>query len=485
MFMSICCLCGHSPNYLYMNDLESLVDISHEFDLDLDHSEEEEEEEEEEISLLFDEKSAQEFIENTLLLMDQFIQDNPKLITEPTFYENFEYEIQEIVYSSLEPLKPKPDIWFEWNQIDELFKEEINLLLEKIFEIFFTTIYPRRSFERSIILKYINEPQKQIIERKIRLLKNKPQPVQRTKEWYEFRYQLITASNAYKAFESQAMKNQLIYEKCHPLTTNFVTTGQININTTLHWGQMCEPLSVMFYEREYRTRVDDFGCIQHETYSFLGASPDGINIDPTNHRYGRMLEIKNIVNREIDGIPKKEYWVQMQLQMETCDLDECDFLETKFTKYDSESDYFADDTNDKCVIMYFANGEGNPKYIYQPLYLLDQPIEEIEIWQEKQMEEGEKQGLNWIMNIYLKLEIMSCVLVTRNRRWFQDNVHELDAIWRIIEQERETGYDHRASNKREKRSQSITNEVDSKEAGGCFILLNKETGKTSVRLPTF
>lgn len=281
------------------------------------------------------------------------------------------------------------------------------------------------------------------------------------------------------------MKNQLIYEKCHPLTTNFVTTGQININTTLHWGQMCEPLSVMFYEREYRTRVDDFGCIQHETYSFLGASPDGINIDPTNHRYGRMLEIKNIVNREIDGIPKKEYWVQMQLQMETCDLDECDFLETKFTKYDSESDYFADDTNDKCVIMYFANGEGNPKYIYQPLYLLDQPVQEIEIWQEKQMEEGEKQGLNWIMNIYLKLEIMSCVLVTRNRRWFQDNVHELDAIWRIIEQERETGYDHRASNKREKRSQSITNEVDGKEAGGCFILLNKETGKTSVRLPTF
>ena len=29
-----------------------------------------------------------------------------------------------------------------------------------------------------------------------------------------------------------------------------------------------------------------------------------------------MLEIKNPVSREITGIPKEEYWIQMQLQME-------------------------------------------------------------------------------------------------------------------------------------------------------------------------
>ena len=44
----------------------------------------------------------------------------------------------------------------------------------------------------------------------------------------------------------------------------------------------------------------------------LGASPDGINTDKTSQLYGRMLEIKNIVNREINGIPKSEYWIQMQ-----------------------------------------------------------------------------------------------------------------------------------------------------------------------------
>jgi hypothetical protein len=49
-----------------------------------------------------------------------------------------------------------------------------------------------------------------------------------------------------------------------------------------------------------------------------------------------MLEIKNVVSREITGIPKPEYYVQMQLQMEVCDLEECDFLETKLISHSVE-----------------------------------------------------------------------------------------------------------------------------------------------------
>ena len=54
-----------------------------------------------------------------------------------------------------------------------------------------------------------------------------------------------------------------------------------------------------------------------------------------------MVEIKNIVNREITGRPKEEYWIQTQIQMEVCDLDECDFVETRFKEYDSKEDYDA------------------------------------------------------------------------------------------------------------------------------------------------
>jgi hypothetical protein len=174
-----------------------------------------------------------------------------------------------------------------------------------------------------------------VIDR-LELLAHVPQAEQRTKEWYETRHRLITASNAYKAFEPDSARNQLIYEKCQPLKYDEMEDPEnkkfelVNIDSPMHWGQKYEPVSVMYYENLFSTEVSEYGCIQHETYKFLGASPDVIVSDPVLPRFGRMLEIKNIVNRDIDGIPKKEYWIQMQLQMETCDLNECDFLECSF-----------------------------------------------------------------------------------------------------------------------------------------------------------
>jgi len=477
--MNNCSLCGNACKVNFINDLDDLVNILDDFFYSNDENEdnededEEEEEDKEEGEPLFDEDTAPEFVENTLLLMDEFIQNNPNFISDPTFHENFDYEIKELVYNSLENLKKPAEVWYK---PDESFKEEIDTLLEYVFDVFFTTIYPCRSFDSSIIINPLTPPQKTVLKIKLDKLKAKPQPAQRTKEWYEFRYQLITASNAYKAFDSQSAKNQLIYEKCHPLKTETENVSQVNINTSLHWGQMCEPLSVMFYERDYCTKVDDFGCIQHDTYKFLGASPDGINVDPTNNRYGRMLEIKNIVNRPIDGIPKKEYWIQTQLQMETCDLDECDFLETKFIKYQSIDEYDADDTEYKCLIMYFANKDGNPKYVYQPLEMLHcNPIQK-EYWQIQQMHEGEKNGLTWILNYYLKLETISCVLVPRNKIWFNAVVKDLAEIWRIIEKERVDGYSHRAAIKKEKVVNTLTTNVVSQ----CLLKINKETGKVHI-----
>ena len=85
---------------------------------------------------------------------------------------------------------------------------------------------------------------KDICQEKIEYLRSIPQPDQRTPEWYSFRHNLITASNAYKAFESQSTKNQLIYEKCQPLTNaqsginfdNELTDDikMVNVNSTLH-----------------------------------------------------------------------------------------------------------------------------------------------------------------------------------------------------------------------------------------------------------
>jgi hypothetical protein len=186
-----------------------------------------------------------------------------------------------------------------------------------------------------------------------------------------------------------------------------------------------------------------------------------------------MLEIKNIVNREINGIPKKEYWVQMQLQMEVCDLNECDFLETKFAEYPDYHSYRDDsiisslngeefnsyvttkEGNYKGIIIHFHTNEGRPHYEYMPLHLWTPT--EISSWEETIVQKYESPPYNYtfLKFIYWKLEKLSCVLVLRNKEWFKNNVGQLEKVWKIIEQERVTGYEHRAPTKRAKKEEPV------------------------------
>ena len=82
-----------------------------------------------------------------------------------------------------------------------------------------------------------------------------------------------------------------------------------------------------------------------------------------------------------------------------------------------------------------------------------------------------KEKMVWIKNIYWKLEKLSCVLVLRNKKWFQDNVGQIQKIWNIIEQERVTGYEHRApvrKIKKEKETNSNGNPFINNN--GCLLL---------------
>ena len=424
-------------------------------------------------SPFFDEEDSFDLYETCLHIMEEFIINNPTVVTEPDFDDIFDENIKELLEVPF-----INDICYT----DEA-EEELDDIIDEAKTAFFKHFMPVRSYPDTVILK---EPDHIFVKEQINFLKNKPQPVQRTKEWYEFRQNLITASNAYKAFESQSAKNQLIYEKCQtnqedPIEANTKVIQMVNVNTTLHHGQKYEPLSVMIYEDTYNTKVDDFGCIQHEKYSFVGASPDGINVDPNSSRYGRMLEIKNIVNREIDGIPKKEYWIQMQLQMEVCNLDECDFLETKFTEYENAETFFDDATNKrKGVIMYFHTKEGKPFYKYMPFQFVS--FNDINEWQEQMIDLYQSPEYNyvWIKDYYWKLDIVSCVLVCRNKQWFKDNINELADVWATIVKERVTGFEHRAPNRKPKPLDGFAAISNSGSGSGCLLNFNKETGKITV-----
>jgi putative phage-type endonuclease len=408
--------------------------------------------------------------------MNEYINENPKLISESDFHHIFLQDMNTI---------------FPCCEI-----------IEEIIDLFHILFFPKRSEnpeeeketeeeteeeseeEKESEEEEESEEEKEDIKHKINYLHSQPQHTQRTPAWYDFRNNLITASNAYKIFETKATRNQIIYEKCIAFTkreTNIedIATPHINTESPLHWGQKYEPVSVLMYEKMSETKIEEFGCIKHSKYDFLGASPDGIITDPASPKYGRMLEIKNIVNREIDGIPKKEYWIQMQLQMEVCDLNECDFLETQFIEYENEQDFLHDYEIDsdseahftetsngdlKGIIMYFSK-EGIPTYIYKPL---DMNKTEFDVFENEKMEATE---LTWIKNIYWKLKTSSCVLVKRNRRWFQDNISEIQDIWNIIKRERINDYSHRAPTKRKS---SINTPSENK----CLISING--GKTII-----
>ena len=325
---------------------------------------------------------------------------------------------------------------------------------------------PKREYGNSFIRK---KPNVEKMKVKVDYLSNVPQPDQRTDEWYIFRHKYLTASSIWKVFSTPGSRNQLIYDKCKPLDTNkykgFCT------DSPMHWGHKYEPVSIMWYEWKYGTTVSDFGCIPHKTIDYVAASPDGINTYPHSDRYGRMLEVKNIVNRDITGIPKPEYWIQMQVQMEVCELNECDFLETRFKEYESEEEFnsdgsfqYSNDGMHKGIILFFMNGE-EPLYEYAPFMCSK---EEYKVWENTIMKKNS--SLTWIQNLYWKLNEISCVLVLRNKTWFKGAEIVLKEFWDIVQREKDGDYMHRAPKKRLATKTSLNQPVSK-----CLINVNTLT----------
>lgn len=371
-----------------------------------------------------------------LYLLDD-ISSNFLQISNPTFQEKLVFEITDTLYDICgmmdEDILTFTDAY-----------QHIYLFVSHWVEIHITTII---NVPRSQIS---SNDEKSILERtklydKITSLQKVYQPSQHSMEWYEFRQKILTASSISKIIGSVAVRNSFIYQKCLPYISHENT--YTNIHSPMHWGNKYESVSIMIYEKMFHTRIGELGCIQHPTYHCLAASPDGINIDKENDKYGRLLEIKNVVSREITGIPLEDYWIQMQVQMEVCDLRECDFIETKFIEYE-EVDFINDSTSTyKGLILYFTTiDEYTPCYYYMPL---SQSM--IEEWIQYQKEILSTTHV-FQKVIYWSLVKLSCVLVLRNKVWFQAFLPHVLETWDVIQKERLDGtYEHRKPKCRTKR----------------------------------
>ena len=58
--------------------------------------------------------------------------------------------------------------------------------------------------------------------------------------------------------------------------------------------------------------------------------------------------------------------------------------------------------------------------------------------------------ISWIKNIYWRLDEVSCVLVLRNKLWFNHVKPQFEEIWNIILHDKEHGYEHRVAKRKEK-----------------------------------
>ena len=456
-----------------------------------------------------------QLFEDTLTMMDDYIRENIGKMSCPAFHE----ELSAYIFEQLRIV-----LFESVGDSVAVDSKRMHSLVYKIIEnaanYYFTTLHQqdpnrfvswRSLFNDDAVVVSADDaaagnsschddPPQALIDKVRALQQQQNQTEQRTAAWYARRHSFITASAAWKAFGSESVVNQLIYEKCKPYDDAAMQQEQqsyVNVDSPLHWGQKYEFLSAALYQRKNNTRIGEFGCIQHSDprFSFIGGSPDGINIDESSPLFGRMVEIKNIVNREITGIPKEEYWIQMQIQMEVCDMDAgCDFVETRFNEYEDPQDYYDDvyidyvysdkynkndnknnknNKNDNSVsycngndeheivrgiILYFIDTQSRkPHYEYMPFDYTD--VETQEAWitntitrfENYESRDGPTHTSNylWIRNIYWKLDQYSCVFVPRNKMWFTEfAAPQLDRVWQIIERERVSGYAHRAPKKR-------------------------------------
>ena len=437
-----------------------------------------------------------EIVSTIIQLMYDYVSENPESIHSPDFHEEMMDAVEDLIQETIQTTSMFEDGIIEDTSLTEL--------IDYAIDMFYIQVMPKRSYHTGYLSDdtktYIfpcNED-KRAIATTLRHLKEVPQPEQRTMEWHTYRHNLITASNAYKAIETESTRNQLIFEKCKPITMEVVMpdlTGipisnypsldivkfansekeleiinskiflALNINTPMHWGQRYEQVSKMYYEMVNNVTVGEYGCIPHKFHNFLGASPDGIVETRDSHLYGRMLEIKNIVNRDITGIPLKPYWVQMQLQMEVCDLDKCDFLETRFIEYadrdafdkdgtflKTERDNASGSSYLKGISLFFINKDNLPEYEHKPLEINE--TEYTNKWFPMITKKHHDLGHYLVHTYYWKLKEISCVLVIRNKVWFELNIKYFNETWNTILKERKTGYAHRAPKKRNNEKQT-------------------------------
>ena len=324
------------------------------------------------------------------------------------------------------------------------------------------------SYISKIVAEYNERKNNQLnICDKLQALKSLTLPEQRSKEWYEMRETMLTASSLADSLGKGHFKKRddLLIEK-----TSKEPPARF-WSPIIEWGVRYEQVATTFYEKMNQLTVLEFGLVPHPKFKIFGASPDGICDENSPKDFiGRMLEIKCPPVRKFTKEVPEHYWMQMQGQLETCDLEECDFLQVKLEEYSNEEEYNEDNlvtdeenTNEekqsigitskgfpKGLVLSFVktiNGETKYHYEYSEFYT---SFEDIKTWSEKVIE-GSPVEYDKIVYHWWRIERYECTLVHRDRKWWLETVPEILNFWEDVEHYRKIGNQELLDKKEEKK----------------------------------
>jgi hypothetical protein len=327
---------------------------------------------------------------------------------------------------------------------------------------------------------------------------NAQQPLQRSDAWHEERRKRMTASSIAAVLKLKQieinLRDQGVIEleaskrvgQVMPAFNTFAKELRIKCglepsggaSVFTEWGVIYEPVVKELYQYFHQIQVHEFGLIPHPRYDWLGASPDGVT------SAGRMIEIKCPYSRQPSGLPKLQYWVQMQIQMECCGFEECDFLEIVVREYTDRESYLVDQYPGvycrtqkglpKGIVIEYTDDErsglvGNElpahrEYFYPPVMTFaneEQENQWVRDWcnfncsnsssatatspARAMLFNGERMAEHLLYQRhqyrvrYWRLEEWHSRLVTKNEDWLRQRLPDVHEFWKLVLQYRQNG----------------------------------------------
>ena len=236
---------------------------------------------------------------------------------------------------------------------------------------------------------------------------------QRTDAWYREKENLLTASEIAQIWSGPLTRARLIKSKVpkevyNPITPRLAVPR--SLQTAMDWGVRYEPVVKGILEKRLGIKINDLGRIPHKTISRLAASPDGLITEGPEELVGRLVEIKCPSSRKIkeDEVPF-EYWAQMQIQLEVCDLEACEFVEVKFAETDESAEGW----------IGLEQKEDSGEYRYQ--------------YSETPFAQASEEGWNLIETYGWKVVELRRVTQHRDRNWFSSIQNDLQAFWNDVQ----------------------------------------------------